>query len=371
MNQKNIKAFIKPQQFQKLLLTWFHQYGRKHLPWQKNKTAYRVWLSEIMLQQTQVSTVVPYFERFIQHFPDIHSLATASEDSILHLWAGLGYYSRARNLHRAAKIIIEKFAGIFPQTIEDLQMLPGIGQSTAGAIVAIAYNQKAAILDGNVKRVLARLHGITEPIDEKPIENKLWLLTDLLTPTEQVADYTQAIMDFGATLCLRSKPQCTVCPFKQKCKAHQQGITTLVPQKKRTKKLPVRTSTFIILKKDASIFLQKRSPTGIWGGLWSLPEIPGTPQLLSIQTFCQQHWQLRVENYQLLAPFRHTFSHYHLDIFPIVIHSPKLAIKGIAKTQQIWYNPHKPSAVGLPKPVQYLLKEVVPHYAPHILQQVK
>ncbi|MBV9575468.1 MAG: A/G-specific adenine glycosylase, partial [Gammaproteobacteria bacterium] len=358
MNQKNInkktvslKNPLKPASFQKILLAWFNEHGRKHLPWQENKTAYRVWVSEIMLQQTQVSTVIPYFERFMQQFPDLSALAQASEDSVLHLWAGLGYYSRARNLHRAAKMIVEKFAGIFPQTIEDLEALPGVGQSTAGAIAAIAYNQKAAILDGNVKRVFARLHGITAAINEKEIENKLWELAHLFTPAKEVADYTQAIMDFGATLCLRSKPQCMLCPFTSHCLAHQQGIAASLPKKKPTKKLPVRTSTFIILKKNERIFLQKRAANGIWGGLWSLPEIAGEPQTSSLQTFCLEQWQLKIKDFELLAPFRHTFTHYHLDIFPVIIHAKQVAIKNMKKAQQIWYDPNKPDTIGLPKPV--------------------
>src|SRR5579862_6423950 len=199
---------MKVTQFQKSILTWFDQHGRKHLPWQKNKTPYRVWVSEIMLQQTQVSTVIPYFERFMLQFPDITQLANAHEDAVLHLWAGLGYYSRARLLHRAANKIVADYHGQFPNTLDELKKLPGIGPSTAGAILAIAFNQTATILDGNVKRVLARFHGITAPINEKKIEDQLWELAISYTPHHRVADYTQAIMDIGATLCTRSKPDC-------------------------------------------------------------------------------------------------------------------------------------------------------------------
>ena len=238
-----------PHQFQTLLLNWFDHSGRKHLPWQQNKTPYRVWISEIMLQQTQVKTVIPYFERFMQQLPDIVSLANAHEDKVLHLWAGLGYYSRARNLHRAAKIIVETYQGNFPDTVFSLQQLPGIGQSTAGAIVAIAFNQKAAILDGNVKRVLARLHGISEPVNEKRTEKKLWELAEHYTPDKRAADYTQAMMDLGATLCTPSKPACTACPLIQHCVAHQLDIVDVLPKKKTTRELPIRSATFLIVKK--------------------------------------------------------------------------------------------------------------------------
>ena len=342
--------------FQKLLLTWFDQHGRKHLPWQHNKTPYRVFISEIMLQQTQVSTVIPYFERFMQTFPDVASLAFAKEDEVLHLWAGLGYYSRARNLHRAAKIILNEYNGTFPSTIAALQKLPGIGPSTAGAIAAIAFNQQAPILDGNVKRVLTRLHGIMTPVDEKVTEDQLWELAKTYTPTKRVADYTQAMMDLGATLCVRNKPQCDRCPFSQYCSAHLQGMASLLPKKKASRALPTRTATFLILKMKNHILLQKRPSIGIWGGLWSLPEMEGQPEKKAIRHFCRQHFRLTITNIQPLKSFKHTFSHYHLDIFPVIIEIKSLPSNSMEDTQQIWYNPHQPESVGLPKPVQSILK---------------
>ncbi len=349
---------ITPHRFQALLFKWFDQHGRKQLPWQKNKTPYRVWVSEIMLQQTQVKTVIPYFERFMQQFPTIDALAAAPEDQVLHLWAGLGYYSRARNLHRTAKVIIEQLDGIFPDTLKELQQLPGIGLSTAGAIISIAHQKRATILDGNVKRVLARFYGITDPINEKKIENHLWQLAETLTPTKRTADYTQAIMDLGATLCTRSKPSCLQCPFVRHCVAHQQNIASLLPRKKVTKKIPVRRATFIILKKDHHIYLQKRPNNGIWGGLWSLPEMAGKPEKQAIVSFCQEQWQLSVKHYQTLPAFRHTFSHYHVDIFPILIDADRLSTKTMTAASQIWYNLQHPNKIGLPKPVQSLLREL-------------
>lgn len=239
---------LKPATFHTLIFRWFAKYGRKHLPWQQNKTPYRVWISEIMLQQTQVATVIPYFERFMQAFPTVAALANAKEDEVLHLWAGLGYYSRARNLHRAAKMIMEKWNGELPDRRDDLITLPGIGLSTAGAILSIAFHQPTAILDGNVKRVLSRFHAICDPIDDKKTENQLWQLAEYYMPTIQTADYTQAMMDLGATLCTRSKPDCTSCPLARHCKGHELQIAASLPRKKAAKVLPVRSAIFLVLK---------------------------------------------------------------------------------------------------------------------------
>ncbi len=346
---------IRPQQFQKLLLSWFDRHGRKHLPWQKNKTPYRVWISEIMLQQTQVATVIPYYEQFMQHYPDLSSLAMANEDDVLHLWAGLGYYSRARNLLRAARMIIRDFAGKLPNNAEQLRQLPGIGESTAGAILSIAFNQPAAILDGNVKRVLARLHAVTQPVNDKKIETRLWELAKSYTPSRRTADYTQAIMDLGATLCTRSKPQCAACPLASHCAAHQLGIADQLPKKKSARKLPIRTSTFIILEYNGKLLLNKRPSSGIWGGLWSFPEIPGAPDLSLLRAFCRKHYQINVTTCRELESFRHTFSHYHLDIQPVVIPIRRKPAKIMEGAGQIWYNPSQPEAIGLPKPVQTII----------------
>jgi len=348
-----------PTQFSQRLLNWFDEFGRKDLPWQKNKTGYRVWVSEIMLQQTQVVTVIPYFERFMQNFPTIDLLANASIDEVLHLWAGLGYYSRARNLHRAAKMVMQEYNGEFPQTIEALQQLPGIGQSTAGAIAAIAFNKHATILDGNVKRVLSRVYGVTDPVDDKTTELRLWDYAQSNTPAERVADYTQAIMDFGATFCTRSKPQCTSCPMQTDCIAHLQGLATTIPIKKASKKIPVKQASFLILMRDEEVLLLKRPPVGIWGGLWSLPEMPAKPDAKTLREFCANQFNFSIAQYEYLSPFRHTFSHYHLDIFPIKLLVDKLPTTKIMDADsQIWYKLAQPAAIGLPKPVQTLLKRL-------------
>lgn len=353
-----MQLVITTEQFPTLLLDWFDQYGRKHLPWQKNKTPYRVWVSEIMLQQTQVATVIPYYEKFMAEFPTITDLANSHEDKVLHLWAGLGYYSRARNLHRAAKMVVNDFHGEFPDYIDHLLKLPGIGASTAGAILSIAFNQRATILDGNVKRVLARLHGITTPINEKETEKQLWDIAIAYTPEKRTADYTQAIMDLGATFCTRSKPQCTHCPFATLCIGHQEGIAALLPVKKKTKNIPTRAATLILLKKDEHILLEKRPPTGIWGGLWSLPEIIGAPCQKNIQQFCLKEWQISVHDIKTLPSFRHTFSHYHLDIHPVIIQLTEPLAKIMEASQQIWYNPKEPASVGLPKPIQQIMRQL-------------
>lgn len=345
--------------FPQQILTWFDQNGRKHLPWQQNKTPYRVWVSEIMLQQTQVATVIPYFARFMERFADLPALAAAPEDEILHLWAGLGYYSRARNLHRAAKMVMAEFNGVFPNTLDELITLPGIGRSTAGAILSIAFNQPTPILDGNVKRVLARFRGVREPVNDKAIEKMMWELATQYTPLERVADYTQAIMDLGATLCTRSKPDCTRCPFVKSCVAYAENIVRELPAKKATKKTPVRSATFLLAQHQGKILLYRRPAIGIWGGLWSLPEFSGEPDKKSLRQFCQRELGVAASEFEALDSFRHTFSHYHLDIHPVLMKLEKLPAKVMEANQQIWYNPRKPSAVGLPKPVQLLLSKLI------------
>ena len=344
--------------FQRAMLTWFDQHGRKHLPWQQNKTPYRVWISEIMLQQTQVTAVIPYFERFMQTFPDLPSLAAASSDAVLHQWAGHGYYSRARNLHAAAQMVMQEFAGKFPDTLEDLQKLPGIGRSTAGAILSIAFQQRATIMDGNVKRVLARYLGITDPVNEKAVENALWETATELTPAKRSADYTQAIMDLGATLCTRSKPNCEQCPFVRDCVACAEDIVSELPAKKATKKIPTRQATLLLVRHKGKILLCKRPTTGIWGGLWSLPEFSGEPDKKLLRQFCLQELGGAVGDFETLASFRHTFSHYHLEIHPVIVTLARLPAKVMEAERQIWYNPSEPTAVGLPKPVQFLLSKL-------------
>jgi A/G-specific adenine glycosylase len=346
---------MKKLSFAETLLAWFDLHGRKDLPWQQDKTLYRVWVSEIMLQQTQVTTVIPYYERFMQYFPDIDSLANADEDTVLHYWSGLGYYRRARFLHAAAKKIMTDFAGKFPNTLNDLMTLPGIGRTTAGAMLSIACQTKASILDGNVKRVLTRLHGIEEWVDDK----KLWPLAEELTPQKRVGDYTQAIMDLGATLCTRGKPRCEACPFEQTCIAHGKGIEKLLPIKKPKKAIPTRQTTFLILKKNNSVLLEKRPPMGVWANLWVLPQIEGHASPKAIKAHCKELYGFTPNKITVHETFKHTFSHFHLMIAPISLNFLQNQNKIMADQQQIWYNLHESPMIGIPKPVKLLLEKML------------
>lgn len=355
--------------FQKKILTWFDTHGRKTLPWQYNKTPYRIWISEVMLQQTQVNTVIPYFERFMQRFPTIESLANAAEDEVLHLWTGLGYYSRARNLHASAKKIMTEFAGSFPDTLEGLQQLPGVGRSTAGAILAIAFQRKATILDGNVKRVLTRFLGITEWPGEKSVLEKLWKQAELFTPAKRVDDYTQAMMDLGATICVRGKPHCEKCPLMKTCVAHKLGIEKKLPQTKPKKTLPIKQATLFILQHKKQVLLQKRAASGIWGGLWSLPEASKWIIEQDIPMVCWQQFKLKPQHIIMGQSFRHTFSHYHLDILPVFIEVNQKAAKIMDSDQQIWYNLHESPLIGLPAPVKKILKDIYDSH--HSLSKIR
>jgi len=302
------------QSFAERLLRWYRQHGRHDLPWQKHKSLYRTWVSEIMLQQTQVATVIPYFERFMQRFPDIRSLAAASQDDVLLHWAGLGYYSRARNLHNAALLIVEQHLGEFPQDYDALVILPGIGPSTAGAILAQVLGQRHAILDGNVKRVLARHRAIEGWPAQATVAKQLWHWAKKYTPQQDLADYTQAIMDLGATVCTRTSARCESCPLLHDCSAHAQHRVADFPGKKPKKSLPVRAKRLLIIRNEQGHYLmEKRPPAGIWGGLWSLPELAMDQP---VDDTVQLNWQLTVNDYRDLSKFRHTFSHFHLDITP-------------------------------------------------------
>ena len=298
------------------LLAWWEANGRRDLPWQKPRTPYRVWVSEVMLQQTQVATVVPYFVRFVQRFPDIEALAAAELDPVLHLWSGLGYYARARNLHRTARIVVREHAGVFPATAEEIEALPGIGRSTAAAIVAQAYDRRAPILDGNVKRVLARQHRVAGHITSAVTLAKLWKLADALTPQDRAADYTQAVMDLGATVC-RRRPVCTVCPVRTTCQAYASGAVDRYPERatSRPKRLE-RRRFFVLTTPDGACFVEQRAPEGIWGGLWSPPERPAD---LSVETFLAHSGfdPGAVREIRAGTDLRHGFSHFDLVAEPI------------------------------------------------------
>jgi len=340
------------------LLDWFDHYGRHDLPWQDPRDAYRVWVSEIMLQQTQVSTVIPYFTRFMQRFPTARALADAPLNEVLHHWTGLGYYARARNLHRAAQIIRDEHAAQFPLDYDTLIALPGIGRSTAGAILAQAFAQRHAILDGNVKRVLTRLHAIAGWPGEKMVENQLWQLAELHTPTQRIADYTQAIMDLGATVCRRSKPRCGECPLQSHCAAHAEGRVAEFPGKKPRKATPVRSTTMLVLldPNGDGVLLEQRPPTGIWGGLWSFPECPSDSDPVQ---WSREQLQLQIQDLQTLPSLRHTFSHFHLDITPVLARAVSAGI--MDSPRHIWYNSSRSAARGFPAPVKRLL-DGLPQY---------
>jgi len=341
-----------PEKFQFQILKWFDQFGRKDLPWQHPATPYRVWLSEVMLQQTQVVTVIPYFNKFISQYPTIADLAEAPLDDVLSLWAGLGYYARARNLHKTAQIIA---ASGFPESLDELVALPGIGRSTAGAVLSIAFNSSHAILDGNVRRVLARFKALEGWTGGSLVSKQLWDISELYTPKLRAADYTQAMMDLGATLCTRSKPRCAQCPLKAECMALAQNKVHLLPTPKVSKKIPVKQAIFaVVTNKNNEFLLEKRPPVGIWGGLWSLPEFADKQALaewISSNT-------LAVDKTIELTAKRHTFSHYHLDYLPIqlIVDSP---INNVMEADlRIWYKHTQTMNIGLPAPVKQLFDDL-------------
>ncbi|MDQ1363562.1 MAG: A/G-specific adenine glycosylase [Pseudomonadota bacterium] len=350
------KSLTKHDSFTRRLQHWFARHGRHDLPWQHPRTPYRVWLAEIMLQQTLVQTVIGYFGRFVQRFPEITDLAVAPADEVMRYWAGLGYYARARNLHQTAQLICTTCSGEFPQDIDRLQQLPGIGRSTAGAILAQAFGQRHAILDGNVKRVLARYHGVNGWPGERKVQDRLWQYAERHTPDSQLADYTQAIMDFGATLCTRVKPRCHDCPMQSGCQAYQHDCVTRLPAPRPRKTLPVKTVCLLVLRDNAGrILLEKRPPAGIWGGLWSLPE---TAVEVDLPEACLQRWGFRLAGVKCGTAFRHTFSHYHLDITPCHarVKNPGLCV--MEDGRWLWYNSAQSPRPALPAPVAQIIQQL-------------
>ncbi|MBS0358364.1 MAG: A/G-specific adenine glycosylase [Proteobacteria bacterium] len=346
---------LNPKNFQTAILKWFDKQGRKDLPWQKNRTAYHVWLSEIMLQQTQVTTVIAYFERFIKKFPTIQSLALADINEVLHLWTGLGYYARARNLHKTAQMVVEKYQGKFPKDILLLQELPGIGRSTAGAILAQAYQLPEPILDGNVKRVLTRFHAIREDVTKAPTLKKLWDIAIEYTPQIRVTDYTQAIMDLGALICTRTKPQCSQCPLHTHCQAYALNQQTEYPKKNIRKLKPIRQTQFLLIRNTKKEFLlEQKPPSGIWGGLWIFPECPDDK---NISDWCKTQYGFTLKKIKKQNPFRHTFTHFHLDITPVLAEIDSPSRKIMDSSPVIWYKQANNQALGLAAPVKKLLEE--------------
>ena len=343
---------MSPSDYQRRILIWFDQNGRTDLPWQQEITPYRIWISETMLQQTQVSTVIPYFNAFINQFPTIECLAQAPIDEVLYRWSGLGYYARARNLHKTAQLIVKQ--NHFPDTLDKLIELPGIGLSTAGAILSVAFKKSHPILDGNVKRVLTRFKGVSGWPGSTKVSKELWAISANLTPIERVADYTQAIMDLGATICTRSKPACNDCPLNSHCQARITETVSLLPTRKPTKILPIKQLVFLLLSNNTNkILLQKRPPIGIWGGLWSLPEFDS---IEAVHDWCVIT-DINIINSATLPALRHTFSHYHLDYTPILIQTDNPINFVMEGNQTVWYNEQQIKTLGLPTPIKLLLQQ--------------
>jgi A/G-specific adenine glycosylase len=339
--------------FAPALLRWFALHGRHDLPWQQDRTPYRVWISEVMLQQTQVATVMPYYARFMERFPDVRSLAAALLDEVLHLWTGLGYYARARNLHACAQAVVTQFAGEFPQDLEGMMSLPGIGRSTAGAILSIASGLRHPILDGNVKRVLSRVFGVAGDPSSTPVLESLWHLAEACTPAREVGDYTQAIMDLGATLCTRSRPACTLCPMNQDCVAAREGRQAELPGKKPKRHRPAREATLLIAQRggqaSAAVFVERRPAAGLWGGLWSPPQFED--EALA-REWCAREVGEPEGSWEAMAPIDHAFTHFDLRLKPVRVRcTPRAEILG---GEQLWYELDRPPAIGLPQPIKQL-----------------
>jgi A/G-specific adenine glycosylase len=371
--------------FASRLIAWQRVHGRHDLPWQgqggkkigeqsydiglpppcllpqsagsacnvSEADAYRVWLSEIMLQQTQVATVIPYFQRFISSFPNIAALAAATEDQVLAHWSGLGYYARGRNLHKSARIIVKNFKGEFPQKFEDILELPGIGRSTAAAICALAFHQRRAILDGNVKRVLARYCGIAGWAGEKKVDERLWQQAEALLPSEGVATYTQALMDMGATLCTRSKPKCVLCPVQTHCVALQTERISQLPTPRPKKSVPERHAVFLLLMHGSDILLEKRPSSGIWGGLWCPPQFD--------DEVAAKGWfvgnGMDANEGVRLQTFTHTFSHFKLHITPLRIQLARKPLH-VAQAGSVWLDVEEALGAAIPTPVREILKQL-------------
>ena len=357
-------GFMEAKNFSMLVLDWYQRYGRKTLPWQLDKTPYKVWLSEVMLQQTQVATVIPYFERFMQRFPTVSDLAAAPLDEVLHLWTGLGYYARARNLHKAAQTIASQHGGVFPTTFDEILALPGIGRSTAGAVLSLALNQHYPILDGNVKRVLARCYAVDGWPGEKKTENRLWAISEDVTPAKGVAQFNQAMMDLGAIVCTRSKPKCELCPVKTGCEAYAHNSWAKYPGKKPKKTLPERTAFMLMIQQDDKVWLEQRPPVGLWGGLFCFPQYATEEEL--VQGLLK--YGATPNQLQQQTAFRHTFSHFHLDIVPMWLNL-RTSAGCMDEGAGLWYNLAQPQFVGLAAPVERLLTQLAKEPSPKTINK--
>ena len=337
------------------LLAWHKRHGRHDLPWQGTRDAYRIWVAEIMLQQTQVAAVIPYYRRFLERFPDIAVLAGAPQDEVLRLWSGLGYYSRARNLQRAAQLVMNHHSGVFPRALEDIEALPGIGRSTAAAIAAFAYGTRAPILDGNVKRVLARHFAVAGYPGDKRVEARLWQLAEEQLPPRAIGRYTQAMMDLGATLCTRAKPRCSDCPLARSCQALALGRVRDFPAPRPAKAVPTRATHMLLLVRNGEVLLEKRPSSGIWGGLWSLPELADAA---GVRAHCRSNYGCNIAAPQTLAPLVHGFTHFKLHIQPLFCRVEKLT-PAAREASQIWLSLEEAHGAAIPVPVRKLLERLL------------
>lgn len=345
----------KTRDFSIRVLAWYYRHGRMDLPWQQ-PDPYAVWISEIMLQQTQVNTVIPYYQRFMASFPTVADLAAAEQDQVLHHWSGLGYYARARNLHRAARQIVEAHDGEFPREFEQVLALPGIGESTAGAILSLALGQKHAILDGNVKRVLARVFRVEGWPGHSRVRKELWHIARELTPDKEVAAYNQAMMDLGATVCAPTRPACDSCPVITLCEARRHDCIGDYPGSRPHRHLPERSvQMLMVCNKRGEVLLEKRPAMGLWGGLWSFPELDTDADLA--QWLAREAWT--PHSIRNLEPRRHSFSHFHLWIHPRLILLKKGGCRVLDGDALVWYNPREDQMRGLSAPVQQLLRELL------------
>lgn len=348
--------------FAQTLVAWQKRHGRHSLPWQNTRDAYRIWLSEIMLQQTQVATVIPYYLRFLERFPGVYALATAEIEEVMSYWSGLGYYSRARNLHRCAQIIVDEYKGVFPSDPAILEGLPGIGQSTAAAIAVFSSGVRAAILDGNVVRVFSRIFGIAGQVSDKKAKEKLWNLAYELLPETDLEAYTQGLMDLGATVCVRSKPDCSICPFSTSCVALAEDRIDELPAKKTKKVPPTRKTVMLVMLSDGKVLLEKRPEVGIWGGLLSLPEFELPPEsgheeivdTARLKTMVSSFGE--TSSFQFLEPFIHIFSHFRLQISPCLVELEKRHLR-VEEGHYVWYDMKRLDDAPLPAPVRKLLND--------------
>lgn len=339
-----------PKQFSRTLISWQRDHGRHHLPWQVAEP-YARWISEIMLQQTQVATVIEYYDRFMRRFPAVQDLAKAQEDEVMQYWSGLGYYSRARNLHKTARIIVEEKSGIFPKKRLEWECLPGIGRSTAAAIVAFSFGAKETILDGNVKRVLARLFRIESPVNETNTIKELWSLAEKLLPDQDIEDYIQGLMDMGATVCTRN-PKCVLCPFREECEALKAGLQNKIPLTLKRSKRPQREKTFLLLWDDDECFLQKRTTKGVWEGLYCLPEKDGVLTQEAVEAIVTG-MGFGIKNCRAIESFSHDFSHYRLILHPFAV---RVTRKAATSSIERWAKIADLPDIGLPAPIRSLLE---------------